>query len=148
MRSPALGVAVPRGWLDPAGCFELIQEHRLQQGAVVPLMLQILLSQPLGPPAGTSTLWGMRGYWTRRSATAQALRDGWLLTGEIGYQAAGGTCSTSTAIRGGFNLYPVTRRMRCWSTLVGVVGRTDSDRGEEVVAFVSLRAGQIRLRGS
>ena len=34
-------------WFDPQAFLELIQEHHLQTSAVVPSMLQILLSQPL-----------------------------------------------------------------------------------------------------
>ena len=41
------GVAALLRWFDPQAFLSLIQEHRLQQSAVVPSMLQILLSQPL-----------------------------------------------------------------------------------------------------
>jgi long-chain acyl-CoA synthetase len=34
-------------WFDPTSFLELIQEHRVQSGAVVPSMLQLLLTQPL-----------------------------------------------------------------------------------------------------
>jgi long-chain acyl-CoA synthetase len=44
---PERGVAVLLRWFDPALFLRMIEEHRLQQTAVVPTMLQILLSQPL-----------------------------------------------------------------------------------------------------
>jgi long-chain acyl-CoA synthetase len=47
MHSPERGVAVLLRWFDPTVFLESIAEHRLQQTAVVPSMLQILLSQPL-----------------------------------------------------------------------------------------------------
>ncbi|MGO8794988.1 MAG: AMP-binding protein [Candidatus Sulfotelmatobacter sp.] len=41
-----------------------------------------------GPPTGEVLLRGavvMKGYWNRPDATASALRDGWLYTGDLGY---------------------------------------------------------------
>src|SRR6266516_2633344 len=39
--------SVLQRWFDPAAFLELVQEHRVQSGAVVPSMLQMLLAQPL-----------------------------------------------------------------------------------------------------
>ena len=234
MHSPELGIAVLLRWFDPAAFLELIQEHRLQQSAVVPSMLQILLSQPLErydlsslryltsggaplawelaeqftrrvptvsvrqgygltetaalvstnpagaerpgsvglpvpgtdvkivDPEGEEVPTGeigeitcrspavMRGYWQAPEATAQALRDGWLMTGDIGYRDADGYLfivdrKKDLIIRGGFNVYPRDVEDALLEhpeiELAGVVGRPDTDRGEEVVAFVSLRSG-------
>ncbi len=47
MHSPERGVAVLLRWFDPQAFLELVVEHRIQTTAVVPSMLQILLSQPL-----------------------------------------------------------------------------------------------------
>ena len=41
------GVSVLLRWFDPTAFLELIAEHRLQLSALVPSMIQILLSQPL-----------------------------------------------------------------------------------------------------
>lgn len=47
MHSPERGISVLLRWFDPTAFLELIEEHRLQLSAVVPSMLQILLSTPL-----------------------------------------------------------------------------------------------------
>ncbi|MGA2102031.1 MAG: AMP-binding protein [Candidatus Sulfotelmatobacter sp.] len=44
--------------------------------------------QEEGPPVGEVALRGalvMKGYWNRPDATAAVLRDGWFLTGDLGY---------------------------------------------------------------
>jgi len=47
MHNPEPGISVLLRWFDPAAFLRLIEEHGLQLSAVVPSMLQILLSQPL-----------------------------------------------------------------------------------------------------
>jgi long-chain acyl-CoA synthetase len=47
-----------------------------------------LQPQEEGPPVGEVALRGpvvMKGYWNRPDATAAVLRDGWFLTGDLGY---------------------------------------------------------------
>ena len=91
----------------------------------------------------------MRGYWRAADATAEAVRDGWLHTGDIGYLDEEGYLfivdrKKDLIIRGGFNVYPrdvedaLLEHPRV--AAAGVVGRPDERYGEEVVAFVSLRA--------
>jgi len=89
----------------------------------------------------------MQGYWHAPEATADALRDGWLHTGDIGYLDDEGYLfivdrKKDLIIRGGFNVYPrdVEDALLEHPAVVGagVVGRPDDRRGEEVVAFVAL----------
>ena len=87
----------------------------------------------------------MSGYWNDPAASAAALRDGFLRTGDIGVMDEEGFVtlkdrSKDMIISGGTNIYPREieevllrdRRVR----EVSVVGRPDPDWGEEVVAFV------------
>ncbi len=92
----------------------------------------------------------MKGYLDDPEATALALREGWLYTGDIGYLDGDGYLyivdrKKDLIISGGFNLYP--------SEVEGVllrhpavkeaaaVGQPDPVRGEVVHAFVTLREG-------
>ncbi|MBV9942116.1 MAG: AMP-binding protein [Solirubrobacterales bacterium] len=90
----------------------------------------------------------MRGYWRSTEATAEAIRDGWLHTGDIGYVDEEGYLfivdrKKDLIIRGGFNVYPrdVEDALLEHPLVVGaaVVGRPDERHGEEVVAFVAPR---------
>ena len=47
MHSAEQGIAALLRWFDPSAFLSLIEEQRLQLSAVVPSMLQILLTQPL-----------------------------------------------------------------------------------------------------
>ncbi|MBV9809511.1 MAG: AMP-binding protein [Solirubrobacterales bacterium] len=99
----------------------------------------------------------MRGYWRAGGRdpelTAEAIRDGWLHTGDIGYLDEEGYLfivdrKKDLIIRGGFNVYPrdVEDALLEHPAVVaaGVVGRPDDRYGEEVVAFVALReAGAV-----
>jgi long-chain acyl-CoA synthetase len=92
----------------------------------------------------------MRGYWGNAAATAQAMKHGWLHTGDVGALDADGFLtlldrSKDMIISGGSNIYPreveeVLLRHPDVSE-VSVVGRKHAEWGEEVVAFVVKRAG-------
>ena len=102
---------------------------------------------PLGE-AGEIVLRGpqvMRGYWKEPEATAQALREGWLWTGDLAvadqdgfYEIAGR--SKDLIITGGLNVYPaeVEHVLRAAPGVedVAVVGVPSARWGEEVVAVV------------
>ena len=87
----------------------------------------------------------MRGYWNNPKATADALRDGWLRTGDIGaFDELGYLTlrdrSKDMIISGGHNIYPREIEevlLRHASVLeCSVVGREHPQWGEVPVAFV------------
>jgi len=89
----------------------------------------------------------MSGYWEQPEATADAIRDGWLHTGDVGSFDADGYLtlrdrSKDLIISGGMNIYPreVEEALLRHDavTAVAVVGRPDPDWGEAVIAFVVL----------
>jgi len=92
----------------------------------------------------------MTGYWKSPEATDQAVRDGWLHTGDVGHFDEDGYLYVvdrikDLIIRGGFNVYPrdVEDVLLAHPHVVGAaaVGRPDPKLGEEVVAFVQLAPG-------
>jgi long-chain acyl-CoA synthetase len=92
----------------------------------------------------------MLGYWQQPEATDEAIRDGWLYTGDLGYLDDDGYLyvvdrKKDLIIRGGFNVFPRDVEEALLEhpavAAAGVVGRPDDTHGEEVVAFVELRAG-------
>jgi long-chain acyl-CoA synthetase len=86
----------------------------------------------------------MAGYWRNEQATAQALRDGWLYTGDVGCLDSDGFLtlkdrSKDLIISGGSNIYP-REVEEALLTAPGVaeaavVGAFDPEWGEVVVAF-------------
>ena len=87
----------------------------------------------------------MAGYWNSPDATAEALREGWLYTGDIGSFDADGYLtlrdrSKDLIISGGMNIYPREVEEALLRhpgvTAAAVVGRPDAKWGEAVVAFV------------
>ena len=92
----------------------------------------------------------MKGYWRAPEATAEALRDGWLYTGDMGYMDERGYLflmdrSKDMIISGGENIYP--REIE--EVIVGhpavrevaVIGVPDPQWGEEIKAVVALVPG-------
>jgi long-chain acyl-CoA synthetase len=92
----------------------------------------------------------MQGYWRKPEETAEALRDGWMHSGDVGVMDEKGWLylvdrKKDVIIASGFKVwprevedvlyeYPAVRE-------VAVVGAPDDYRGETVVAFVSVQAG-------
>lgn len=92
----------------------------------------------------------MPGYWDDPEATAEALRGGWLHTGDIGSFDTDGYLflhdrSKDLIISGGMNIYPreVEEALLHHPGIeaAAVVGRPDPEWGEAVVAFVVATGG-------
>ena len=92
----------------------------------------------------------MKGYYKRPDATAEALRNGWLHTGDIGVLDADGYVSIvdrkkDLILRGGINVYPREVEEVLMThpavSLAAVVGVPDERLGEEVKAFVVREPG-------
>jgi len=87
----------------------------------------------------------MKGYYKNPEATAEAMRNGWFHTGDIGIIDTDGYLSVvdrkkDMILRGGFNVYPREIEEVLLShpavSLAAVVGVPDERLGEEVKAFV------------
>jgi long-chain acyl-CoA synthetase len=87
----------------------------------------------------------MIGYWNQLAETAKAFRNGWLLTGDVGYRDAEGYYyitdrKKDMLLVNGNNVYPrEIEEVICQFPNVkeaAVIGQTDSRRGEQPVAFV------------
>ncbi len=96
----------------------------------------------------------MSGYWNNPTATQKTLKEGWLWTGDIGWQDEFGFItlvdrSKDVIISGGSNIYPreveevLLRHPEVEE--VSVVGQPDPEWGELVIAFVVGRASEQEL---
>jgi len=108
---------------------------------------------PLGEP-GEIVIRGenvMRGYWHRDEETAEAIRDGWFHSGDVGVVDDDGYFTIvdrkkDLIIRGGMNVYPreieevIYEHPAVLET--AVVGQPHDKLGEEVAAAVVLKPGE------
>lgn len=92
----------------------------------------------------------MPGYWNNPDASAQALRDGWLYTGDVGSLDEEGFLtlkdrSKDVIISGGSNIYPreVEEVLLLHPQVreAAAVGQRDAEWGEVPVAFIVAAAG-------
>ncbi len=111
---------------------------------------------PIGHPGEIVVRSGavMRSYWRNEMATKEALRNGWLHTGDIGSLDEDGFLtlhdrSKDLIISGGSNIYPREVEevlLRHPDVLeVAVVGKKSPDWGEEVCAFVVRKSLSTKL---
>ncbi len=93
----------------------------------------------------------MKGYWNNLDETANALRDGWLFTGDIAKVDEDGYVSIvdrkkDMIIASGFNIYPRDVEEVLYEHLAVqesvVIGVPDPYRGETVKAFIVKKQGQ------
>lgn len=92
----------------------------------------------------------MQGYWKKPEASAEVLKDGWLLTGDIGREDEDGFFyitdrKKDMIIYKGYNVYPRELEEVIFEhpavQQCAVVGRPDIDVGEAPVAFIELKKG-------
>ena len=92
----------------------------------------------------------MKGYYKRPEATAEAMRNGWFHTGDMGRRDEDGYLSIvdrvkDMIIRGGFNVYPREIEEVLMThpavSLAAVIGVPHERHGEEVKAFVIVKNG-------
>jgi long-chain acyl-CoA synthetase len=95
-----------------------------------------------------------KGYWRRADETAQAFRDGWFLTGDVGYMDADGVFyivdrKKDMIISGGFNVYPRVIEEAVYEhpdvAEAVVIGVPHSYRGQAAKVFVTLKPHAPRL---
>jgi long-chain acyl-CoA synthetase len=93
----------------------------------------------------------MKGYWKKPKETAEALRNGWLHTGDIGYKDSDGYFwitdrKKDIIIRGGENVSPreVEEVILMMPQVVdaGCIGVADKTYGEEIKVCVVIKQGE------
>jgi len=93
----------------------------------------------------------MQGYWNQPEETAKAFRNGWLLTGDIGYRDVDGYCfitdrKKDMLLVNGINVYPREIEEIIYQypgvKEAAVIGVPNHRKGEQPVAFVSAVKGQ------
>ena len=92
----------------------------------------------------------MKGYWKQPQATAEALRDGWLHTGDLGTMDDDGYVTIADRIKdmiivSGYNVYPREVEETLFKhpavADAAVVQYPDPYQGESVMAYVVLKEG-------
>jgi long-chain acyl-CoA synthetase len=144
------GVATVNGGKD-------VLERKTSIGRPLPI-LDMRIVDPDGKELGDGQLGELLiygptitpGYWNRPDATAEAVRDGWLHTGDLGYRDGDGFYfivdrAKDMIIRGGENVY-CTEIENCLADHpeideAAVVGVPDAELGERVKAIVRRIAG-------
>ncbi|RMH12518.1 MAG: long-chain fatty acid--CoA ligase, partial [Gammaproteobacteria bacterium] len=145
---------------SPVASFSRIEMRKIPGSIGVPLPgVEMIVADEEGkelPPGsiGEILIRGpniMKGYYNRPDASAEAFRNGWFHSGDMGKMDENGYFYVvdrlkDMIIRGGYNVYPreVEELMMKNEkiSLVAVVGEPDEKYGEEIVAYVVLKEGQ------
>ena len=141
-----------QGHQDAAHLARLASCGTARTGVEVRVVDESGVEFPPGQPGEviTRSATRMLGYWNNPAATALAIRDGWLWTGDIGSVDELGYLtlrdrSKDLIIRGGSNIYPreIEEVLLHHPAVaeVSVIGTPSADLGEEPVAFVVLKNG-------
>ena len=154
--SPMVGTALSRFHLSDTAHPEHAQRLASIGVAQTPVQIRITDDQGRDLPLGEvgevliKSDSVMAGYWRNPEATATAIREGWLFTGDMGSLDAHGFLtlkdrSKDLIISGGSNVYPreveeVLLRVP-GAREVAVVGAPDPEWGEIIVAFVVVQPG-------
>jgi long-chain acyl-CoA synthetase len=94
----------------------------------------------------------MLGYWNQPEETAKTMRNGWLLTGDIGYRDADGYYyitdrKKDMLLVNGINVYPREIEEILYQfpgvKEAAVIGKPDARKGEQPVAFVAAIDGSV-----
>jgi len=92
----------------------------------------------------------MQGYWKKPEETAKVMRNGWLLTGDIGHRDVDGYYyitdrKKDMLLVNGINVYPREIEEILYQfpgvKEAAVIGKPDRRRGEQPVAFVAANEG-------
>ncbi|WP_370875901.1 long-chain-fatty-acid--CoA ligase [Caldalkalibacillus uzonensis] len=118
-----------------------------------------VISPETGEPAATGEIGEiaikgpqvMKGYWNRPEETEKVFKDGWFLTGDMGYMDEEGYFyivdrKKDMIIAGGFNIYPREVEEVLYEHPAvqecAVIGVPDEYRGETVKAFIVRKEGK------
>jgi len=154
--TPMVGTALSRHHIADSAHPQHLQ--RLASVGVAQTPVQLRVADAEGRALGTGEIGEvlvrgdsvMAGYWRNPAASAAALRDGWLWTGDLGCLDAHGFLtlkdrSKDLLISGGSNIYPREVEEVLLTapgvSEVAVVGAPDVEWGEIVVAFVVAQPG-------
>ncbi|HVW46340.1 MAG TPA: AMP-binding protein [Solirubrobacterales bacterium] len=160
--APATGIVNSYGLTEmgPPVAGLLPDVHAQREGSVGPPYegIEVMIADPDGTPQAPGEVGEiltrgdsiMAGYWRNEEATAAAIRDGWLRTGDLGRQDEDGYLwivgrEKQMIKRGGENVFPnevedvLSRHPQVAEAQV--VGVPDEVMGERVCAIVSAPAG-------